>query len=352
MTVPVGLPPASAASPVSPASLASPVSAPVGLRAREVSAPVARCSTGRTADGSDHGSGRARTTPAGTPDGTVVGTVVGTRVGTVVGVFAHSVSIRCQDPHGVPLIVSLSDVPVDSVAQARIPADRLADLRLEGIGTPVALETAGAAVVASRITAHGTPAVFSAPASWFDTADGRRFGVPRLERAAEAIWGDQDAEALEGLCGLGIGLTPSGDDALIGLIATARTAGLGTRVIGRFTEILTSPRAAGLTTETSLCHLRLAVGGDFSATVLDLLDALIADTAPTGRADLAEHTGLSADHGALSAGQPRIAAAVARLAHTGHSSGADLMAGVAALTRRLAHQQRSSEPSESGRDQQ
>ncbi|MDN6625093.1 MAG: DUF2877 domain-containing protein [Acidipropionibacterium jensenii] len=318
MTVPVGLPPASAASPGSPASLASPVSAPVGLRAREVSAPVARCSTGRTADGSDHGSGRARTTPAG----------------TVVGVFAHSVSIRCQDPHGVPLIVSLSDVPVDSVAQARIPADRLADLRLEGIGTPVALETAGAAVVASRITTHGTPAVFSAPASWFDTADGRRFGVPRLERAAEAIWGDQDAEALEALCGLGIGLTPSGDDALIGLIATARTAGLGTRVIGRFTEILTSPRAAGLTTETSLCHLRLAVGGDFSATVLDLLDALIAD------------------HDSTTTGQPRILTAVARLAHTGHSSGADLMAGVAALTRRLAHQQRSSEPSESGRDQQ
>lgn len=315
MTVPVGLPPAS---PVSSASPVSPVSAPVGLRACEVSAPVARCSTGRTADGSDHGSGRARTTPAG----------------TVVGVFAHSVSIRCQDPHGVPLIVSLSDVPVDSVAQARIPADRLADLRLEGIGTPVALETAGAAVVASRITTHGTPAVFSAPASWFDTADGRRFGVPRLERAAEAIWGDQDAEALEGLCGLGIGLTPSGDDALIGLIATARTAGLGTRVIGRFTEILTSPRAAGLTTETSLCHLRLAVGGDFSATVLDLLDALIAD------------------HDSTTTGQPRILTAVARLAHTGHSSGADLMAGVAALTRRLAHQQRSSEPSESGRDQQ
>ncbi|MDN6481513.1 MAG: DUF2877 domain-containing protein, partial [Acidipropionibacterium jensenii] len=78
----------------------------------------------------------------------------------------------------------------------------------------------------------------------------------------------------------------------------------------------------------------LAVGGDFSATVLDLLDALIAD------------------HDSTTTGQPRILTAVARLAHTGHSSGADLMAGVAALTRRLAHQQRSSEPSESGRDQQ
>lgn len=241
--------------------------------------------------------------------------------GTLSGVYEHSVSLRCPDEHGLPLIVNLATAPVETVCQAQIGAGSLAELRRAGIGTPVALRAGGAEVVGTRLSdlhLAGTSALvpFQAPASWFDTADGRRFGRPRLDRAARAVASDTDPAsdqgALEALCGLGIGLTPSGDDALVGLIAAGRVAGAGSGVIGRFAAVLSGPEAENLTTETSLCHLRLAIAGNFSPTVLALLEAL----ADPGRRGLAE--------------------AVSRLAQVGHSSGADLMAGVDALVRPLA----------------
>lgn len=229
---------------------------------------------------------------------------------TVTGVYPHSVTVGCRQADGGPLLVNLTATPVEAVCQARIPADLLAELRHSGLGTPVVLDAGGAAVVSTRLCATGVPAPFRAPASWFDTGDGRRFGRPRLDRAARAILRDEDPDALEGLCGLGIGLTPSGDDALVGLLATARAAGVGTGVIGRFATLLEGPGADRLTTGTSLCQLRLGLGGDFSPTVLALLDALVGSRDP--------------------------GAAVDRLSRVGHSSGADLMAGVDALARRLA----------------
>ncbi|MCI1748648.1 MAG: DUF2877 domain-containing protein [Acidipropionibacterium sp.] len=244
--------------------------------------------------------------------------------GTLCGVYEHSVSLRCREASGVPLIVNLTAAPVETVCQAQIESSVLAELRLAGIGTPVALRTGGAEVVGTRLPGFprlagpATLAPFRAPASWFDTADGRRFGQPRLDRAARAVATDTDPVsgagqgALHALCGLGIGLTPSGDDALVGLIAAGRVAGVGVGVIGRFTAVLSRPGTENLTTETSLCHLRLATAGDFSPSVLGLLEALIDP----------ERRGLDR--------------AVSRLAQVGHSSGADLMAGVDALARCLA----------------
>jgi len=251
-------------------------------------------------------------------------------------VFAHSVNLHAADS---PLLVNLSAGPVQAVCQARVSRADLARLRQAGIGTTVRLLTGAAVVVRTRLTSradaalwaahrldpagHGAPADhhaaaeqpcldrLTAPASWFDTPEGTRYGRPRLTRAA--LIDDADLAALTGLLGLGIGLTPSGDDALVGLLAVSRTVGIGATLRHQLGQLLTGPRAGNLTTETSLCQLRLAAEGDFSPLVLDLMKALTGDQAAS--ADRARY-------------------ALDRLAGVGHSSGADLIAGARALSAR------------------
>lgn len=232
--------------------------------------------------------------------------------GDLAGIYTHSVTIRIHDVAG-PVLVSLAESPVDTVCQARVSSASMRRMRSADLGSPVLLRVAGHDVVATRMVPSGMPRPFEAPPSWFDSVEGDTYGRPRLERAARALATDRDADALGELCGLGIGLTPSGDDALVGLIAASTCAGLGARARRRLAGRLRAGRETGRTTETALSSLRLALAGDFSPPVLDLLRAL---------------TGAGS-----SAGNPPEADAVDRLAHHGHSSGADLMAGINALAR-------------------
>ncbi|MFZ2625067.1 MAG: DUF2877 domain-containing protein, partial [Propionibacterium sp.] len=138
---------------------------------------------------------------------------------------------------------------------------------------------------------------------------------------------DSGADALVALCGLGIGLTPSGDDALVGMLALARRAGRATGTCEEFAERLDE----GMSTEVSLDYLRLALGGEFSIPVLRLMDALGARVAPTAQSD--------SPAPATQIDRPALAVAVREVARIGHSSGADLLAGVAALGEFLADQE-------------
>jgi len=145
--------------------------------------------------------------------------------------------------------------------------------------------------------------------SWFGSADGAAHGVPALERAARAAasllrGGDPTpvAQAFAGLIGLGVGLTPSGDDALVGMLAVLAGAGVAPDALR---QLLPGPgELPELTTSVSVTALRLAAGGEFSAPVRDVLAA--------------------SSVGAL-------AVAVGQLRGYGATSGCDTLAGMAAV---------------------
>jgi hypothetical protein len=135
-------------------------------------------------------------------------------------------------------------------------------------------------------------------------------GAPALTALGSAVQAlDVDAArcAAEHLVGWGEGLTPAGDDALIGLLAgldallhagTRRRAfrdALGAR-IGRLSARTTPIAAHGL---------RLAADGHFNAPLLAVRDALLTE----------------ADEG-------RVAAALRRALSIGASSGADMLSGL------------------------
>lgn len=121
---------------------------------------------------------------------------------------------------------------------------------------------------------------------------------------------DRDlAGALVNVLGRGPGLTPSGDDVVVGLLAGLALAArctLGSDLTALLRRLL--PRLEGRTTSVSAAVLRCAVEGRFAPVV----------------ADVAARSGLGAS-GAR--------AAVARLAGIGASSGRDMLAGMALATR-------------------
>jgi hypothetical protein len=125
---------------------------------------------------------------------------------------------------------------------------------------------------------------------------------------AEAVRGRSVDRHVRALVGAGVGLTPSGDDALCGALLVLRAAGhpaaahLATAVIGRL----------GATTSLSASLLREATDGYAVPAVVRLVSAAVA-----GRA--AEREGALADVLAI-----------------GHTSGADLAAGVLAALEVLA----------------
>lgn len=143
-------------------------------------------------------------------------------------------------------------------------------------------------------------------------AAGRRAGglVPALERALAARDGDRVAGCVASLVGHGPGLTPSGDDVLVGLLAVGHRVGPD-----RTLPELLRPAVLGQlhrTGDISAHYLRLAVDGHFGEPLVALCDGLAA-----GSRD-AVH-----------------AAANAVLA-TGATSGADALLGVATGMRAIA----------------
>ncbi len=110
---------------------------------------------------------------------------------------------------------------------------------------------------------------------------------------------DRLAEAVAGLVGLGRGLTPAGDDFLVGVMAALWLTGQAELLA----DIVTA--AAAKTTRLSAAYLRAAARGEFAEPWHDLALALrAADTAAA-------------------------AEAVDRIAGTGASSGRDALAGFA-----------------------
>jgi hypothetical protein len=105
--------------------------------------------------------------------------------------------------------------------------------------------------------------------SWFDTGAGLDLGLPRLRRAIDALTGHDAGGVgrLMDVVGLGAGLTPSADDALVGALCllTARGA-----LPGALRDEMTRRLRGGavaVTTDVSLSYLRLALRGAFSSSI-------------------------------------------------------------------------------------
>ncbi|QIK61960.1 DUF2877 domain-containing protein [Leucobacter viscericola] len=85
---------------------------------------------------------------------------------------------------------------------------------------------------------------------------------------------DELATAVGALIGLGPGLTPSGDDLLVGLLATlARSGGTYARDVANEVAAVIATRGEA-TTDVSRHYLQLATEGKFSQPLTELLDAL------------------------------------------------------------------------------
>ncbi len=117
---------------------------------------------------------------------------------------------------------------------------------------------------------------------------------------------DDLGQAARAMAGLGIGLTPSGDDFLAGVLTASRFHGLslGRLVLSQATLTTLARDCAVRTTPFSGFLLRCAAQGQVAAPISDWLEAVHA-----GNADRAE-------------------AAVAALAGIGHSSGLDTLMGL------------------------
>lgn len=217
------------------------------------------------------------------------------------------------------LVVSASVQPVQLVCQVRVDAGSMHLLRRMAVGEAVPVDLSHCH---DGLPMHLEPAAvplarFDRPPSWFDQPDAAPGALDRLQAAATALAPTPRSaiprpagppapgtpatqDAVRRLMGLGIGLTPSGDDALVGMLAAVwahqgRTAG-----VDAVAALL--DRRPALTTDASLTYLRLACGGEFSQPVLRLVQALRRRTG-------VEH-------------------AVQHVALLGHSSGADLLAGM------------------------
>ncbi len=183
-----------------------------------------------------------------------------------------------------------------------------------GRRTTVRARHAGAlaAALGARAAAEAPPEGLARPALCPQTpAPLTRFARPRI--AAFEAWlsasrGEEaSADAVHGLIGLGPGLTPSGDDLLIGALALLRACG-ETGVHAALARAITDAPPA-LTSPLSGSFLRAAAAG---------------------------HVGAHLHNAATSAVAGELDAAVASLRGVGHSSGWDMLAGIGVALRAMA----------------
>lgn len=123
-----------------------------------------------------------------------------------------------------------------------------------------------------------------------------------IRRAGAALAGDGPFQDVQWLLGRGPGLTPSGDDVLVGLLAGLRATGrLCDRTVLLLDDVLRGP-GRELTTEVSLAYLRCAVRGELAGQVVAVVQAL--------------------------AQGHQVDPAVRRLLGHGHTSGSDVLWGL------------------------
>jgi hypothetical protein len=127
---------------------------------------------------------------------------------------------------------------------------------------------------------------------------------PTLTAAADSLLGGRADAAVTYWVGRGPGLTPSGDDVLVGMVAALRFSGaIDSSSLAPLRELVETA-ASRLTTEVSAEYLHYACRGMVNATVRDLLVALERENT-VGVLD-----------------------AVDRLSRYGHTSGMDCVLGV------------------------
>lgn len=159
----------------------------------------------------------------------------------------------------------------------------------------------------------------AAHASWFDSGLGREIGLRRLRAAVAALVGGGEPAPVRAVVGLGVGLTPSGDDALVGALCVLAAAATPCSETARSLEAWLDSDGAQATTDVSASYLRLALEGAFS-TPLSRVVAALADDVPDTTlhdavADLAAigaTSGMDAAAGAQVAWEALVTAVTAR----------------------------------------
>ena len=159
-----------------------------------------------------------------------------------------------------------------------------------------------------------------ARASWFDSGLGREVGLPRLRAAVAAlVAGGHDLDPVRAVVGLGAGLTPSGDDGLVGAMCVLAAAGRPCSEVARRLEAWLDGDGAQATTDVSASYLRLALEGAFSTPLSRLVSALAdgvpdttLDDAVSDLATIGATSGMDAAVGAQVAWEALVAAPPAR----------------------------------------
>lgn len=123
----------------------------------------------------------------------------------------------------------------------------------------------------------------------------------RLDAAAEAAFGREAPDALAWFVGRGPGLTPSGDDVIVGLVAAV--AGLGTVPVSTLDWLRLTYAEPAATTEVAREYVRQATEGLFARDIVNVLNAVARSVAA-------------------------VPAAARQLRRHGHTSGADTLLGL------------------------
>ena len=150
--------------------------------------------------------------------------------------------------------------------------------------------------------------------------------------AAATLAGRSVAPHLRGLIGAGPGLTPSGDDAVSGVLLALRSIGRLEAVDRLASELLP---LLPTTTSISAALLRAAAEGYAVPEVVALVDLLAHEPEPTDYHELGTTLVVSTTATTDTVWLQSVGSALARVHAIGHSSGRDLVSGVAGAHRAL-----------------
>lgn len=252
--------------------------------------------------------------------------------------FASGVNLECRgylvyagtDPHGgaCALQVDAADLALLRESPTWLWSGKALVGRHEGEVVPLAAAAVRYTVEPPTVPglAAGDPRrlvrarAAAARASWFDSGLGRQVGLPRLRTAVAALaGGGHELDPVRPVIGLGVGLTPSGDDALVGALCLLAAAGRPCSEAARRLEAWLDADGAEATTDVSASYLRLALEGAFSTplsrVVAALADGVRESTLDDAVAELAAigaTSGMDAAVGAQLAWESLVAAAPAR----------------------------------------
>jgi hypothetical protein len=252
--------------------------------------------------------------------------LIGDRRGAVVSVHARAVNLLLEDGRLVALLparaplhpwaLTLSLPARDRAALSTGAPARVAERVLE-IG-PLRIALAGIEVVdlrlARRLRAHPAGAA-RALRAFLPPPSGAGPFEAAIEGALERFGAGGDAGGLATLVGAGEGLTPSGDDVIVGALAGLDAAGEASREASPLRARLCAAleTATSPTTRLAAQMLDAAVAGLYAEPVLEVLGALAAGGATPGGLERA----------------------VRSLLAMGHRSGADTLRGIVAALERV-----------------